>query len=145
MKKIDEMILMKIKSIQPRKQRKFLYNAPLHLRRKIVAGHMSKELKQRFKIRSFPLRKGDEVEVMRGNYDKKRGKISRIDYKHYKVYVEGMTRKRTAGTEVQVPFHASNLRIINLEMGDKKRVKSLERKTKAKESKEAKQEVKKGK
>jgi len=135
---------MKIKSIQPRKQRKFLYNAPLHLRRKIVAAHMSKDLKQRFNIRSFPLRKGDEVEVMKGKFRKKRGKVTRIDYKYYQVFVEGMTRKRTAGTEVQVPFHASNLRIINLEMGDKMRVKSLERKIKAKEGKEVKQEMKQG-
>jgi large subunit ribosomal protein L24 len=135
---------MKIKSVQPRKQRKFLYNAPIHLRRKIVAAHMSKDLKQRFKIRSFPLRKGDEVEVMKGKFRKKRGKVTRIDYKYYQVFVEGMTRKRTAGTEVQVPFHASNLRIINLEMGDKMRVKSLERKIKAKEGKEVKQEMKQG-
>jgi len=133
------MILVKIKSIQPRKQRKFLYDAPLHLRRKIVAAHLSKDLKQRYKIRSFPLRKGDEVEIMKGKYKKKRGKITRIDYKYYQVFIEGMTRKRTAGTDAQVPFHASNLRIINLEMGDKMRVKSFERKIKAKEGKEGKE------
>jgi len=77
---------MKIKTLQPRKQRKFLYTAPLHLRRKLLAGHLSKELKQRYKIRSFPLRKGDEVEIMRGKFKKKHGKITRVDYKYYQVF-----------------------------------------------------------
>ena len=131
---------MEIKSSQPRKQRKFLYNAPHHLRRKLVSAHLSKELKQRYKIRSFPVRKGDEVEVMRGKNKKKRGKITRVDYKHYQVFIEGVTRKRTAGTETQIPFHSSNLRIVNLDMSDKKRVKAFERKTK----KEKKAEEKKG-
>jgi len=126
---------MKIKTAQPRKQRRFLYTAPLHLRRKLVAGHLSKELMQRYKVRSFPLRKGDEVEIMRGRHKKKRGKITRIDYKNYQVFIEGITRKRTAGTEVQIPFHASNLRIVTLDLSDKKRVKSFERKTKKEEKK----------
>ncbi|HLC39775.1 MAG TPA: 50S ribosomal protein L24 [archaeon] len=134
---------MKIKTLQPRKQRKFLYTAPLHLRRKLLAGHLSKELKQRYKIRSFPLRKGDEVEIMRGKFKKKHGKITRVDYKYYQVFIEGITRKRTAGTETQIPFQASNLRIVSLDMADKKRVKAFERKTKKEVKIEVKKEMKK--
>lgn len=118
------------KSKKPRKQRKFLFSAPQHIRRKFVASHFSKELRQKYKTRSFPVRKGDEIEVMRGKFKKKRGKISRIDFKKYKVYVEGVTVKRTDGTERQTPLHASNLKIINLNLEDKRRVKALERKMK---------------
>jgi len=118
------------KSKKPRKQRKFLFTAPLHIRRKLMAAHFSKELKQKYKTRSFPVRKGDEVEVMRGGFKKKRGKISRVDLKKYKVYIEGIMRKRTDGTERQVPIHPSNLRIINLNLEDKRRSKTLERKMK---------------
>jgi large subunit ribosomal protein L24 len=120
------------KSKKPRKQRKFLYKAPLHLRRKMISAHLSKELREKYKTRSLPLRKGDEVEIMRGEFKKKRGKVSRIDTKKYKVYIEGITRKRTDGTERQVPIHPSNLRIINLNLEDKRRVKILERKMKGK-------------
>lgn len=119
-----------IKSKQPRKQRKFLYTAPLHIRRKLLSGHLSKELRQKYKFRSFPVRKGDEVEVMRGEYKKKAGKISRVDYKKYKVYVEGVTIKSTTGTEKQVALHPSNLKITSLNLDDKKRVKAFERKIK---------------
>jgi len=118
------------KSKKPRKQRKFLYNAPLHLRRKMISAHLSKELREKYKTRSMPLRKGDEVEVMRGEFKKRKGKVLRIDTKKYKVYVEGITRKKTDGTERLVPFHPSNLKIINLNLEDKRRVKILERKGK---------------
>lgn len=115
------------KSKKPRKQRKFLYKAPLHLRRKMIAAHLSKELREKYKTRSMPLRKGDEVEVMRGEFKKRRGKILKIDTKNYKVYIEGITRKKTDGTERLVPFHPSNLKIINLNLEDKRRIKILER------------------
>ncbi|MEM5879382.1 MAG: 50S ribosomal protein L24 [Candidatus Aenigmatarchaeota archaeon] len=118
------------KSKKARKQRKFLFNAPLHLRRKMISAHLSKELKEKYKKRSLSLRKGDEVEIMCGEFKGKRGKISRIDSKKYKVYIEGITRKKTTGAEVQVPIHPSNLRIISLNLDDKKRVEALERKIK---------------
>ena len=72
-----------MKSKQPRKQRKFLYNAPLHVRRKILSAHLSKELREKYKRRGFPIRKDDEVEVMRGEHKKKRGKISKVDFHHH--------------------------------------------------------------
>jgi large subunit ribosomal protein L24 len=118
------------KSSKPRKQRKFLFTAPLHLRRKMVSAHLSKELREKYKRRSLPVRKGDEVEIMRGEFKGKRGKISRVDLKNYKVYIEGITRKKTTGIEVQVPIHPSNLKIISLNLDDKKRVEAIERKIK---------------
>ena len=118
------------KSKKARKQRKFLFTAPLHLRRKMISAHLSKELKEKYKRRSLPVRKGDEVEIMRGEFKGRKGKVSRVDLKNYKVYIEGITRKKTTGIEVQVPIHPSNLRIIGLNLNDKKRLEVLERKIK---------------
>jgi large subunit ribosomal protein L24 len=122
------------KSSKARKQRKFLYNAPLHLRRKLLSAHLSKELQEKYKRRSFPVRVGDEVEVMRGEFKKRTGKVAKVDLKKYKVYIEGLTRKKVEGREKMVPIHPSNLRIINLNLEDKKRVEALERKLKIGES-----------
>jgi large subunit ribosomal protein L24 len=116
------------RSKQPRKQRKFLYNAPLHIRRKMMAAHLSKELREKYKRRSFPLRRGDEVEVMSGKFKGRKGKISRVDLKKYRIYIEGITTKKTAGTERQFPIHPSKVKIINFNLDDKRRVKVLERK-----------------
>ncbi len=115
------------KSKKPRKQRKFLYTAPLHLRRKILAAHLSKELREKYKRRSLPVRKGDEVQVMSGKFKGRTGNISKINLKKYRVYI-GITRKRTVGTEAQVSFHPSKLKILNLNLNDKRRQKILERK-----------------
>ena len=118
-----------------------MYTAPLHKRRKRVASHLSKELRQQFKRRSLPVRKGDEVTVMRGTYAGKTGKISDVDLDSYKVYIEGITRKRTIGTEVQVPIDPSNLKITNLNLDDEFRRKMLQRKSGVKVEK-PKEEVK---
>ena len=115
------------KSKKPRKQRKFLYNAPLHLRRKMISAHLSKELREKYKRRSFPLRKGDEVKVMRGEFKGTIGKVVRIDTKEYKVYVDSVKKKRSIGTEYLVPLSPSNLMITKLNLDDKYRVKMLER------------------
>ncbi len=112
----------------PGKQRKFLHTAPLHLKRKILSGHLSKELREKYKRRGFPIKKGDEVKVMRGKFKGKTGKIAKVNYKKYRVYIDGVTRKRTVGTETQISFHPSKLQIINLNFDDKRRMKLLERK-----------------
>lgn len=130
------------KSKKARKQRKFLYTAPLHIRRKLIAAHLSKELREKYGRRSMTLRKGDEVEVMRGEFKKRTGRIARIDTKKYKAYVDGIMIKRTDGTERQAALHSSNLKIINLVLDDKKRLKVLERKQKLKQDVKAKKEIK---
>ena len=115
------------KSKKPRKQRKFLYKAPLHLRRKMISAHLSKELREQYKRRSLPLRKGDEVKVMRGEFKGTVGKVVRINTKKYKVYVDTVKRKRSVGTEYLVPLSPSNLMIVKLNLDDKYRMKILER------------------
>jgi len=115
------------KSKKPRKQRKFLYNAPLHLRRKMISAHLSKELREKYERRSMPLRKGDEVKVMRGEFKGTVGKVVKIDTKKYKVYVDSVKKRRSVGTEYLVPISPSNLMILKLNLDDKYRMKMLER------------------
>lgn len=117
-------------SKKARKQRKFLFNAPLHIRRKIMSAHLSKELRAKYNTRSLPARKGDEVQIMRGEFKGKSGKISRVDLKRYKIYIDGIKRKTTTGIERLVPIHSSNLKIVNLNLDDKRRSEVLKRKGK---------------
>ena len=39
------------------------FNAPSHIRRKIMSSPLSKELRQKYNVRSMPIRKDDEVMV----------------------------------------------------------------------------------
>lgn len=117
-----------IKSKQPRKQRKYRYNAPLHVRQKLVSAILDKKLREEFKKRSMPLRKGDEVLIMRGKFKKKSGKISRVDLKRLKIFVENIKRKKVSGQEVEIVIDPSNVKIIKLNLDDKMRKRILMRK-----------------
>ena len=113
----------------PRKQRKLLYNAPAHLRHKLMAAPLSHELTASKGAKTLPVRKGDTVRIMRGDHKGFEGKISRVDLKSYRIYVEGLTREKVDGTAVFVSVHPSKVMIKNLSLDDKWRKAILERKT----------------
>ena len=79
-------------SVQPRKQRKYRYNAPLHVKHSFLNAHLSKELRAKYGKRNLPLRKGDEVLVMRGSFRKKKAKVTSINLKNSRVVLENMQR-----------------------------------------------------
>ncbi len=112
-------------SIQPRKQRKAQYDAPLHKRRKQIASHLSEELLLKYNVRCTPLVTGDEVTILRGDNKGKHGKIASVDTKSRKVLVEGITHKKADGTDVGLPLDASNLLITKLNLEDKRRREKL--------------------
>lgn len=111
-------------SKQPRKQRKFLANAPLHIKHKFLSANLSKDLRKKYGKRSLPLRKGDEVLVMRGSFRKKRAKIVEVNLKKSKVILENIQRTKKDGTKVAVSFSPSSVQIQTLSLDDKKRLKS---------------------
>lgn len=115
-------------SIQPRKQRKYVANAPMHVRRKFVSVHLDKKLREQYKIRAFPVRKGDTVKILRGSRKGLQGKVASVSLSRGVVYIEGQTRESISGKKILVPFNPSNLMIIELKLDDKKREKSLLRK-----------------
>ncbi len=119
--------MMQKKSFKPGKSRKLIFAAPLHRRQKLVSAHLSKELRMDLKRRSLELRKGDEVKVMRGKFSGAQGKVTKVDLKKTKVFVENIKRKKVSGEEVSVPLHPSNLMIVKAELSDKKRQEIIER------------------
>ena len=116
------------RSKQPRKQRKYRYNAPLHTKTKFMASHLSKELKEKHKKRSATVRKGDKVKILRGQFKGNEGKVDRVDIKKTRVYVTGIESVKKDGTKTFYPIHPSNLLITELSINDKKRKSALERK-----------------
>ncbi len=113
-------------SIQPRKQRKALYTAPLHTRRKQIAGHLSEELLLKYNRRSFPVITGDTVKVLRGDHSGKSGKVLEVDTKARKIVVDGVTHKKADGTDVRLPVDPSNVVIVKLNLEDVRRRTRLE-------------------
>jgi len=115
------------RSVQPRKQRKYRYQSPLHVKRQFMKAHLSPELRKKYGKRSMILHKGDKVKVMRGSYKKQSGKVEDVALRLSRVHISGMQISRKEGTKVFVPFQPSNLMITELSIEDKKRSRILER------------------
>ena len=122
-----------VSSRKPSKQRKRLFQAPLHKRGKIMSVNLSPELRERYGRRSFPIRVGDKVRIMRGDNKGVEGKVTRVDRKNYKVYIENVVRENLRGEKVLIPIHYSNLMIIELDLSDPRRKERLESKMKVEE------------
>ncbi len=115
-------------STQPRKQRKFIYKAPLHIRHKLMSVTLSDELREQYGRRSLPVRKGDTIKVMRGDFKDHEGKVEKVDLKNYRVMIEGMSVQKPDGNKVYHPVHPSNIRILELDIEDDERNEIIERK-----------------
>ena len=117
-------------SVQPRKQRRARREAPLHARQKLVHAHVSKDARERNRIerRSAAVREGDKVKIMRGKFRGHAGKVTEVDLKSLKVYVEGAVARKAKGQEVLVAIEPSNLCITEFDFSDKRRKAILERK-----------------
>ena len=94
----------------------------------IISTPKSLDLRKKYGKRSFPLRKGDTVKIVRGEFRKKTGKIETVNVKKLRVMIEGIFRTKKDGTKVSVYFTPSNLLIKELNLDDVKRIKALERK-----------------
>ncbi len=110
-----------IASKQPRKQRKYRYNAPLHIKKKFLHANLSKELRKKYHRRSLQVRKGDMVRIMRGSHKGKKGKVEQVLLKQTKVYVENIHMTRKDGSKSYYPLQPSKLQIVDLETSDKRR------------------------
>jgi large subunit ribosomal protein L24 len=112
----------------PRKQHKFQAQAPLHIKRKFMASTLSKELRKKYGRRNIELRKGDEIKVMRGQFEGKQGKVEKVDVKNTRITIDGIQNTRKDGTKISKWFNPSKVKIINLNLDDKRRLKIVEKK-----------------
>jgi len=101
-------------SSQPRKKRKYLANAPLHLRKDFVSINLSKELRKKVGKRNIPAKKGDKIKIFSGKFKGKTGKIITINLKTSKIIVENIQVKKQDGSKANIKLHPSNLQIIEL-------------------------------
>ena len=123
-------------SKQPRKQRKYVAKAPLHIKRKLLSVNLSKELRAKFGRRNIPVRKGDNVKVMTGKFKGKTGKIIQVFTKKSKIIMEGIQVKKQDGSKANIKLQPSNLQIIELNLEDKKRIQEKSNKKTEKHSEE---------
>jgi len=133
-------------SMKPRKQRKELYNAPLHKKRKWISAHLEEKLLLKYDKRAVPVVKGDTVIVMRGSFKGHEDKVAKVNVNKRSLEIEGITMSKADGNKIAKPLHSSNVMITKLNLTDKWRRKKLERglseETKKEIEKEAEEQIK---
>merc|ERR1711879_108519 len=122
-----------------RKSRKAHFSAPSRVRRVIMSAPLSKELREKHGVRSIPVRKDDEVMVVRGSNKGREGKISSVYRLKYCLHVNGIVREKSNGQSVPIPIAASKVVVTKLKL-DKDREQILERKSAGREEKKKQRE-----
>ena len=93
-----------------RKVRKAHFTAPSHIRRRIMSCRLSRELRQRHNVKTMPVRKDDEVQVISGHHKgTQAGKVVRAYRKKYVLHIERVQREKSNGATVFVGVHPSNV------------------------------------
>lgn len=110
-------------SKKPRKQRKYVKNAPKHVKGDQLSSHLSPALRKKYGKRALRVRKGDKVKVLIGNFKGKSGKVDHVDVERQRIFVSGIELLKKDGSKVLYPVRPSNIMIEDIDLGDKKRIK----------------------
>merc|ERR1711862_645541 len=113
-----------------RKSRKAYFTAPSHIRRKLMSAPLSKELRSKHNVRSLPIRRDDEVMIVRGHYHDREGKVTCVYRKKFRIHIDRVTRDKANGQTVPIGIHPSKVVITKLKL-DKDRKALLDRKNRA--------------
>lgn len=98
-------------SKQPRKQKKYRANAPLHVRTDFLNANLSKDLREKYKKKTMRIKNGDSVRIMRGKFRGKTGKVNGIYNAQSKITIEGIQTNKRDGSKASVKIQPSNVQI----------------------------------
>ncbi len=98
------------------------------MRYRRFSASLSPDLKSSHNTNSIPVRTGDTIRVMRGDYKGFEGKVTSVDRRQYRIFVEGVTREKVDGSTAFIPIHPSKVMITRLNLDDKWRREILKRK-----------------
>uniref|UniRef100_A0A0D9XP44 KOW domain-containing protein n=1 Tax=Leersia perrieri TaxID=77586 RepID=A0A0D9XP44_9ORYZ len=102
-----------------------------------MSAALSTELRNKYNVRSIPVRKDDEVQVVRGSYKGREGKVVQVYRRRWVIHVERITREKVNGSTVNVGIHPSKVVVTKLKL-DKDRKAILDRKARGRNADKAK-------
>ena len=109
-----------------RAQRKLQLGAPSSVKRKLMSSHLNKSLRDQYKIRSLPIKRGDEVKILKGKGKGKTGKVVQVYRRRNVIYVDKVQREKQNGQTVFLPIKPSYCLIEKL-LINKDRTKTIEK------------------
>lgn len=82
---------------------------------------LSRDLRNKFRIRRFPIAKGDIVIVEKGNRKGEGGKVVEVDHRHGMVAIEGINIAKADGKEKSYFIKAEKVTITKLDLNSEER------------------------
>ena len=99
-----------------RKCRKAHFGAPSNLRYKLLSANLSKDLRGKYSVKSLPVRRDDEVLVVRGDYKDSKGRVNTVYRKRWCIYVDKVSETKQNGATVRIPLDPSNVVLTKLKL-----------------------------
>ena len=96
------------------------------MKRKLMSCHLSKELKDKYKCRAVPVRKGDVVLIKKGCSEKggkgQEGKVQTVYRRRWCIHVDKVTKDGKNGQPRYLPIHPSKCEITKLAIDKSRKV-----------------------
>jgi len=99
-----------------------------------MSSALSKDLRNKHNCRSLPIRKDDEVRIVRGKYKGREGKVTQVYRKKWVIHVDRVQRDKSNGSTSSIGIHPSNVVITTIKLDTDRRA-ILERKDRSKSQK----------
>jgi ribosomal protein uL24 len=119
-------------SSQARKVRKAYFNANKQAKHVALSAALSKELQRQHGVKRLPIRREDEVSVVRGKFKGRGGQVTAVKLRALRILVETCENKKASSEVAKVPIHPSNVTITKLKI-DKGRKNLIEKIRKSRE------------
>lgn len=92
-----------------------------------MSAPLSKELREQYGVKSLPVRKNDQVLVVRGSKKGSEGAISSVYRLKFAIQLEKLTKEKSNGASIPINIHPSKVVITKLHL-DKDRKALITRK-----------------
>ena len=109
-----------------RTQRRLQLSAPSSIKRRLMSCHLNKTLRDTHKLRALPIKRGDEVKILKGKWKGKKGKVVQVYRRRSIIHVDKIQREKQNGQSVFFPIKPSYCVIEKL-LDNKERKKTIER------------------
>lgn len=82
-----------------------------------MSATLSKTLRTKHGVRCLPIRKDDEVVILRGARKGSKGKVIQVHRKKWAIHIDKITKNKANGAPYQLPIHPSNVAITKIKEG----------------------------
>jgi large subunit ribosomal protein L26e len=103
-------------SSQARKVRKAYFNANKQSKHVALSAPLDKELQRQYGVKRLPIRREDEVKVVRGKFESRTGHVTAVKLRALRILIESCENKKVNGETSKVPVHPSNVVITKLKI-----------------------------